>query len=118
MSERIEDFGFTSLDLRSELTLAAIIGHGIIWILLSLVTFGLALFVFPYYLQRFVIGYTYVYEGGQRVGKLDCTIDFASILGNVILWAIISLITFGIGYLIFLYKINAHCLNHTRIIRF
>lgn len=108
---------FTNLQLKSELTIAEIIGHGIIWILLSFVTLGLALFVFPYYMQKFIISKTYAYDQqGQRVGRLVCTIDLASIIGNIVLWAIISILTLGLGYLIFMYKINAHCMSHSKII--
>ncbi|CAB3891396.1 hypothetical protein LMG1861_03821 [Achromobacter piechaudii] len=105
------------LNLKSDLTVGDIIGHGIIWILLSIVTLGLALFVFPYYMQRFIISRTSVLDdSGRRVGRLVCTIDLASIIGNIVLWAIISIVTLGIGYLIFLYKINAHCMNHTKVV--
>jgi len=105
------------LKLKSDLTVGDIIGHGIIWILLSIVTLGLALFVFPYYMQRFIISRTSVLDdSGRRVGRLECTIDLASIIGNIVIWAIISIVTLGIGYLIFLYKINAHCMNHTKVV--
>lgn len=102
--------------LKSDLSVGDIIGHAVIWILLSIVTFGLALFVFPYYMARFIISRTLVMDAnGARIGRLECTIDLASIIGNVIIWAIISLLTLGLGYLVFMYKIYAHCLNHTRI---
>ena len=50
------------------------------------------------------------------MGRLQCTIDLASIIGNIVIWAIISIVTLGIGYFIFLYKIHAHCMNHTKIV--
>lgn len=108
---------FNNYQLKSELGFMDVLGHVIIWILLTLVTFGLALFVFPYYMQRFIISKTYAYnDQGQRVGRLVCTIDLASMIGNIILWAIISIITFGIGYLVFMYKITAHCMSHTKVV--
>ncbi len=108
---------FQNLQLKSELGAFDVLGHLIIWLLLSIVTLGLALFVFPYYMQRFIISKTYAYDGdGKKIGRLVCTIDLASIIGNIILWAIISIITLGIGYLIFLYKITAHCMTHTKVV--
>jgi len=102
---------------KSELTFADILAHGIIWILLTLVTFGLAIFVFPYYLQRFVISRTAVYdETGLRCGRLVCAMDFPMILGSVLIWTVISIITFGIGYYLFLYRMQCLCMNHTRIV--
>ncbi|QIE23392.1 hypothetical protein SBC1_12750 [Caballeronia sp. SBC1] len=102
--------------LKSDLSVGDIIGHAVIWILLSIVTFGLALFVFPYYMARFIIGRTNVVDAsGMRIGRLECTIDLASIVGNIVIWAIISVLTLGLGYIVFMYKIYAHCLNHTKI---
>ncbi|WP_233574983.1 DUF6693 family protein [Pusillimonas sp. NJUB218] len=78
---------------------------------------GALQFVFPYYMQRFIISKTYAFDGeGRKVGRLVCTIDLASIIGNIILWAIISILTLGIGYLVFLYKITAHCMTHTKVV--
>jgi len=102
--------------LKSDLSVGDIIGHAIIWIILSIVTCGLALFVFPYYMARFIISRTIVVDAsGMRIGRLECTIDLASIIGNIVIWAIISIVTLGFGYIIFMYKIYAHCLNHTKI---
>ncbi|MFW8564878.1 DUF6693 family protein [Orrella sp. 11846] len=108
---------FQNLQFKSELGVLEVIGHLIIWLLLSIVTFGLAMFVFPYYMQRYTIGRTFAFNAqGQRVGQLICTIDLASIIGNVLLWVLISLVTLGLGYFVFLYKISAHCLSHTKLI--
>lgn len=102
--------------LKSNLSVGDIIGHAVIWILLTIVTLGLAIFVFPYYMARFIISRTLVTDSsGVTVGRLECTIDLASIIGNIVIWAIISMLTLGLGYFIFMYKIYAHCLNHTRI---
>ncbi|TKR55446.1 hypothetical protein D7I39_11050 [Allopusillimonas ginsengisoli] len=108
---------FQNLQLKSELGAFDVLGHLIVWLLLTLVTFGLALFVFPYYMQRFIISKTFAYDNeGKKVGRLICTIDLASMIGNIILWAIISILTLGIGYLVFMYKITAHCMTHTKVV--
>lgn len=109
--------GFQNLQLKSELGAFEVLGHLIVWVLLTIITFGLAMFVFPYYMQRFIISTTFAYDGeGRKVGRLVCTIDLASMIGNIILWAIISILTLGIGYLVFLYKITAHCMTHTKVV--
>ncbi|KUZ01847.1 hypothetical protein WS50_08420 [Burkholderia territorii] len=107
----------SNLNLKSELTVTDIIGHAVIWILLSIVTFGLALFVYPYYLYRFVISRTVaVNSEGKVVGRLECTMDLATMIGKIVIWTLISIVTLGIGYFVFLYKILAHCMNHTRMV--
>jgi hypothetical protein len=36
-------------------------------------------------------------------------------LGHIIIWIIISIITFGFGYAFYFYKVWNHSLNHTRV---
>ncbi|MBG6243088.1 MAG: hypothetical protein EKE20_15260 [Candidatus Symbiopectobacterium sp. Dall1.0] len=95
-----------------------IIGHLIIWLLLTIVTVGLALMVFPYYLIRFIMNNTEVIDkhNGTKIGKLKCEIDLASIIGYVVLWTILSIVTAGLLYFVFLYKVYAHCINKTTFI--
>lgn len=108
---------FPTLHLKTELPFIDIFAHLIIWLLLFVVTLGLAVFVFPYYMQKLVLNQTYAYDANNlKVGRLHCTIDLASIIGNVIIWTILSILTLGLAYFVFLYKISAHCSNHTRIV--
>lgn len=102
---------------KNNLGVFTIIGHYIIWFLLTIVTFGLALFVFPYYMQRYIINNTGVFDAeGKKIGQLKCEIDLATIIGNIVLWVILSIITLGFLYVVFLYKIHAHCYSHTKIV--
>lgn len=108
---------FQNFQFKSELSVVHVLGHVILWIILSVVTLGFGLFVFPYYMQKFILNQTYAYDAdGKKTGRLKCTIDLASIIGNIILWVLISIVTLGIGYIVFLYKINAHCLSHTKLV--
>ncbi|PHM75098.1 DUF6693 family protein [Xenorhabdus kozodoii] len=109
---------FRSLKLKSELGVLEIIVHLVIWLLITLFTLGLGAFVFPYYMTRFIISKTNVMDrdNGKIIGRLQCEINFAQIIGYVVMWAILSFITFGLLYFVYLYKIIAHCINHTRVI--
>lgn len=81
--------------LKCELGTLDVLGHALIWILLTIVTFGLALIVFPYYMQRYIINKTYVYDpNDNRVGRVVCDIGLDSMLGYIILWTILSIISF------------------------
>ena len=72
------------LMFKSELGLVDIIGHFVLWVLLTIVTLGLALFVYPYYLFRFIISKTYVVDAdGKKYGRLICSIDLASIVSQM-----------------------------------
>lgn len=117
MNNEVTMANFNGLQLKCEIGTLEIIGHAIIWILLALITFGLALFVFPYYMQRYILNKTVAYDAsGKKVGRLQCEIDLASMIGHIILWTILSIITFGILYIVFLYKINSHCYSQTKLL--
>lgn len=117
MNNEVAVAGFNGLRLKCELSTLDVIGHAIIWILLTFLTFGLALIVFPYFMQRYIINKTYAYDyNDKKIGRLVCEIDLASMIGYIILWTILSIITFGILYFVFLYKINAHCYSKTKIV--
>lgn len=103
--------------LKSELGVGDAIGHAILWILLTIFTFGLAFFVYPYYMFRFIIGKTFVVDmDDKKIGRLVSTIDLASIIGNVVIWGLLSIVTFGLAYIVFAYKILSHCFNHTEVV--
>ena len=103
-------------NIKVDLTLGEIIGHIIIWFLLCVITFGLALFVFPYYMFRFILSKTTVINTeGKAIGKLTCDLDLANMIGNLLFWIVLSIITFGLAYFIFAYKLVAYCVNKTTI---
>ncbi len=103
--------------LAVELTLAEIIGHAVLWLVISLVTLGIGLFFYPYSLAKTVLNKTVILdENERRVGRLQCELTLSSQLGHIILWLIISVITLGLGYVVYLYKVWTFALQNTRIV--
>ncbi|MGM5989807.1 DUF6693 family protein [Vibrio furnissii] len=103
------------MKLKSEITVLDVLGHLIIWALLSLVTFGIALFFFPYSFSKFVINRTSLIDDRGIERKMQCDIDLFSNLGHVILWLIISVLTLGIGYVFYFYRVWNYALNNTSV---
>lgn len=102
--------------LRCDFSIGESIGHVIIWILLTICTLGLALLVFPYYLNRAVLNRTEVLDlQGRPIGRLRCEFNLASSIGHVVIWAILILITFGIAAFFYAYRIMRVILNDTSI---
>lgn len=102
--------------LRSDFGIGDSIGHVIIWLLLTIITLGLALIVFPYYLNRAVLNRTKVLDqSGQEIGYLNCTFNLGSSIGHVIIWAILILLTFGIAAFFYVYRVLRVVINETRI---
>lgn len=93
------------------------IGQVLIWILLTVVTLGLALLVYPYYFNKAVLNRTEVLDpNGRAIGKLDCQFNLGSSIGHVIIWIILIIVTFGIAAFFYAYRILRVLLNDTRIV--
>ncbi|MGY3571626.1 DUF6693 family protein [Vibrio paucivorans] len=103
------------MKLKADITVLDILGHLLIWLVLSIVTFGIALFFFPYSFCKFIINRASVIDEYGVERRLSCNIDLFGDLGHVILWAIISLITLGIGYIFYFYKVWNYALNNTTV---
>ncbi len=103
------------MTIKADLSILDIIGHLIIWVVLSIVTFGIALFFFPYSFSRFVINRTSVVDAGGVERKMVCDINLFSNIGHIILWMLISLVTFGLGYIFYFYRVWNYALNSSRV---
>ncbi len=101
--------------LKANVAILDILAHLIIWLLLSVITFGIALFFFPYSFSKFILNRTRVIDSSGHERKMVCDIDLFSDLGHVILWFIISILTLGIGYVFYFYRVWNYALNNTRV---
>lgn len=101
---------------KAEFGVVDTIGVVIIWIILSIITLGLALFVFPYYLNKDVINKTKVLDSeGREIGRLNCRFNLASSIGHVIIWILLIIVTLGIAAFFYAYRIIRVVLNETEI---
>jgi Family of unknown function (DUF6693) len=72
--------------IKADLSILDIIGHLLVWVVLSIITFGIALFFFPYSFARFVINRTSLVDASTGVErKMVCDINLFSNIGHIIL---------------------------------
>ena len=104
-------------NLRCDFGIGDSIGHIIIWLLLTIVTFGLALFVFPYYFAKAIVNKTSVLadDNISVVGKLKCDINLGAAVGNAFLWLLLTIVTLGFAYIIYFYRVIRIVLSETTI---
>jgi len=101
------------VNIKADLSILDIIGHLLIWVLLTIITFGIALFFFPYSFARFVINRTSVVDNATGVErKMVCDINIFSNVGHIILWMVISFLT---GYIFYFYRVWNYALNNSRL---
>ncbi len=103
------------MKLKANIGIFDILGHLIIWLILSIITLGIALFFFPYSFSKFVINRTSMVDENGAERKMVCNIDLFGNVGHVILWFLISLVTLGIGYIFYFYRVWNYALNNTRV---
>lgn len=103
------------MKIKADLSILDIIGHLIVWVVLIIITFGVALFFFPYSFSRFVINRTSVVDPAGVERKMVCNINLFSNIGHIILWMLISLVTFGLGYIFYFYRVWNYALNNSRV---
>ena len=104
------------MNVKADLSILDIIGHLLIWVVLTLITLGIALFFFPYSFARFVINRTRVIDNTTGIERrMVCDINIFSNLGHIILWMVISFITLGLGYIFYFYRVWNYALNNARL---
>ncbi len=102
-----------------EYSVSEAIGSLIIWILLSVVSLGLALFVLPYYFIKAPINRTFILDAnGMKIAKLSVDVSFADVLGHALIWFLLTVITFGLAYLIYWPAVIKRILNAVKTTEF
>ncbi|MEC7120158.1 MAG: DUF6693 family protein [Pseudomonadota bacterium] len=104
------------MKIKANIAILDIAGHLLIWLILSIITLGIAIFFFPYSFAKFIINRTSIIDehtGATR--QISCQINIFGDLGHVILWIIISILTLGIGYIFYFYRVWNYALNHSQI---
>lgn len=112
-SNTAPEMGFTgNCNLKCEITIGEIIWQIVIWILLSAVSFGLALIVMPYYFIKALLNRTYVVDSkGFKMARLEVEVSFWNILGHVLIWLLLSIITFGLAYIVYWHMVLKRLLD-------
>jgi len=92
------------------------IGTVVLWVILTVITLGLALLVFPYYLNKAVLNKTEILDAsGKTIGRLNCTFNIGHSIGHVIIWGVLIIITLGLASFLYVYRVLRVVLNETRI---
>ena len=61
--------------------------------------------LFAYSFSKFIINRTELIDLHGVTHKLKCDVDLFGSIGHIILWIIISILTLGLGYIFYFYKV-------------
>ncbi len=102
---------------RLNLTMMDVLGHLIIWILISIVTFGIGLFFWPYASAKLIINAIELEDRTRSsVGRLECQLGAGQQIGHILLWILLSLITLGLAYPFYFFGVVRTAIDRTRIV--
>ena len=102
--------------ISSEFSIGSAIGTVILWMILTVITLGLAAFFFPYFYQKDVLNRSYVVDGaGRRLGRIRCSLGFGDAFGHAFLWILLTIITLGLALFIYQIRVTRFVYNHAEI---
>lgn len=103
-------------ELEMELDVVSAFFHAFKWFLLTILTLGLAAFLYPYALTAFCINRTRLVDRNGRSRRLVCDLDIASRIGHALLWFLLAWITLGLAYFVYLYRVAKFVAKHTAVV--
>jgi hypothetical protein len=105
-----------TLQLRSRLDLSEVWPDFLVWLAVSVFTFGLGwLVVAGHFFRRVIDSTEVVGADGVPVGRLVCTFDVENRTGDLVRWLAICILTLGVGLLFYSFHAARSALNHTRV---
>ncbi|RIY31202.1 hypothetical protein CKF54_07230 [Psittacicella hinzii] len=112
------NISFLQYRLKNDLGIGEIILAIIVWALLIIFTLGIAALFFQYYQYKKVISNTYIVDKttNVRVARLQCNLALNQMIGYILIYFVLGILTLGLAFLVFAYKALAHALSETTIV--
>ncbi len=102
--------------IEANITFGSIFVHGLIWIIICIVTFGIGVMFYPYSFAKLAMNRCYIWNAEGQRGRLECNLNVISQLGHIILWTILTVVTFGLAFPFYLYRVWNLVLNNTKVV--
>jgi hypothetical protein len=100
--------------LKNDLDLRRVWPSFLVWLAVSICTLGLGWIIVSGHFFKTIIDTTYVVDGsGRRVARLRSDYDVEAHLRHVLLWAVLSFATLGIGLLFYSFHAARSALDAT-----
>ncbi len=84
----------------------------LIWVLISIVTLGLGLFIMPYYILKGPINRSFLVDANNnKLGQLHVDVDLSSVIVHAVIWMLLSIVTFGLAMFVYYPAVVKRLLN-------
>lgn len=102
--------------LSLELGIGEVIGHLIVWLILTVVTLGFAAFLFPYALGEKLLNRTVVIgPSGAPIGRLSCSAPLGARAIHALAWWVLTIISLGVAGVFYLYGVGRNLIDSTTL---
>ena len=98
--------------LRTQLSIFQVIGHVVVWLIISTIIRGIGLIFWPYAAAKLILeSIVIVDEGGSASAALRCNLGFGKQIGHAVLWLILIALTGGVAGLCYLFGVAHFVIN-------
>ena len=102
---------------RTRLSIFQVIGHVVIWLVISALTLGIGALLWPHAAAKLILeSIVLVGEDGRANATLRCNFGFSEQIGHAVLWLIVIALTGGIAGFCYLFGVAHFVLNRTDMI--
>ena len=102
---------------RCEYSMFSMALYLLFWIILVIITFGLALMVMPYYWEKKLMDNTYGYDRhGQQVGRMYSDFELKDMIVHLIIWFLLVVCTAGLAYVFYYFAVRRIIINHSQLL--
>lgn len=116
MTDTTDTPKFTTQRLRCDYSLMEALGFVILWLIIIIITLGIGSFFAIYYFYKSIINKTFVLDrNGNEIGRLQCELNLAEVIGHIIIWILITIVTLGIGLIFYAFRTLRLCLSKTSV---
>ena len=124
IKQKVENTNVGDVDLvasigrfRSELKIAQVIGHVVIWLLVATVTLGIGALFWPYAAAKMIIDSIVVRdEYAHSTARLSCNFRPGQQFAHVIFWIMLVILTGGIATIFYPFSVAYIAINQTELI--
>ena len=92
----------------TQLTMGEVLGHFVIWALISCFTLGIGLLFWPYAAAKMILD-SMVIDGH----KMRCGLSISESIGHIILWGILIVVTMGLAAPFYFFGVVRTAINRT-----
>ena len=97
-------------------SLLDIVLYSLLWLILSIITFGIALFFAPYAWTARVLNDTQLLDAqGRAVGVIRVQYSFADQAVHMLKWLLLTIITLGFAYPFYFWGVVRSVIDHARV---